>query len=490
MEPGSRLLDRKGMFALSYAASFIGSKFIGFSSGYALDDYTVLSGEHPQGLLDFFLSQGRYTNGLLDLLLMASDLKMTNFSVVALLATLVFSLLFYMTVFAPRSNQRPSLVVAVAALLGAHSYYTEYVTFRQSALPMSIMFAMLWIGAVQYRLAVFDRNRTALRLLGALAAAVIAMGANQLALCLAGIAVLYMHMTESVTSQQAPSAAFKGTVRALVVTAAVGLALVVSNLAVAGAARSIAGVSKDTRATLISTSQLSERVDQLAELMPTLLVKAEPIASRPAKLLLLLSALVLLIPFNRKQLQDTWVALVFATTAWVIALLPHIVSGTWWPVPRTFIAIPMVFAGTICLLSQDRGWRAALSAALALSAAVLFCASSNAALLNQQRVNRWDISQAQAIATHVVERFPQNKGKMAIVGGKWAYPSAPGAVQGDMNVSALSVGWAIDPLFDEATGINLTVRSAPELSGECAGKAPFPSEEGTFAKGDEVIVCL
>ncbi|MFE0502229.1 hypothetical protein ACFW0P_15770 [Lysobacter soli] len=476
------------MFVLSYTVAFLGSKFVGLSSGYALDDYSVVSGDNPHGLAAFFLSQGRYTNAALDVLLRASDLNMTNFSVLALFASLIFSALFYVSTFTPRPTQRPALVVAAAALLGAHSYYTEYVTFRQSALPMSVMFAMLWIGVKQYRIAVLDGNKPVPRLLGALAAGIVAMGANQLALCFAAIAVLYVHLAES--ASQTPYARLRSMMRALALTAAAGATLAAGNLLVAGAARSMADVPKDPRAALISASKLQERSQQLAEFMPKLLFQAEPIASAPAKILALLSVLLLLVPLSRRQLPDTCVALVFAVAALAIALLPHMLSGTWWPVPRTLIAIPMVFAGIISLLSDRDRWRAGVSAGLAIGAAVLFCAHSNAVLLNQQRVNRWDVAQAQAIANRAAEHFPDNKGKFAIVGGSWAYAVAPRAAQGDMNVSALSVGWAIDPLFDEATGMNLQVRAAPDLAEACAGRRPFPSDDGMLAHGDEIIVCL
>ena len=62
--------------------------------------------------------------------------------------------------------------------------------------------------------------------------------------------------------------------------------------------------------------------------------------------------------------------------------------------------------------------------------------------------------------------------------------------QGDMNLSAMSIGWAIDPLFDEATGVKLKVRAAPEFAAECSGKNKFPAGESMIEKNDEVAVFL
>lgn len=484
-------LSRPALFAIAYISAFFSSKFLGLSVGYALDDYAVT---HPgsEGLASFFLSQGRYTNAALDAILQASQLNMTSFSVVAFIATLILSTIFYLEVFSPRQSTRPAIVISMAALLGAHSYYTEYVTFRQSALPMSVMFAMLVIAARQYRIALSGGDRRALRLTTALGAGVIAMGANQLALCYAAIGVLYMHLS-SITDQHSSAttrAQVSLVIKALVATMAIGLALTAGNFVLAKIIRVMADVDANGRATLVSLEQVPERARQLLELMPTLLIKAEPIASSPAKALVLLSILVALIPLSKRRLHISLVALVFALAGWAIALLPHIVSGTWWPVPRTLVAVPMVLAGILGLSSNMGRWQAGATAGLALAAAVLFCAHSNAVLLNQQRINRWDISQAQEIAYRVAERYPQNHSKIAIVGGKWAYGVAPLAVQGDMNISALSIGWAIDPLFDEATGTDLNVRAAPELAETCTGKPPFPAVESTAEIEGEIVVCL
>ncbi len=484
-------LSRPALFALAYASAFLGSKYLGLSTGYALDDYAV-SHTSPEGLAGFFLSQGRYTNAVLDTILRASDLNMTSFSVIAFIATLIFSTLFYLAVFKPDSRQQPSTIAAAAALLGAHSYYTEYITFRQSALPMSVMFAMLWVAIGQYRIAMFTADGRTVRLAVAAAAGVIAMGANQLALCYAAIAVLYMHLAVPMAGLREGSAAplLPQVSKAVALTAACGFVLSAGNLLAAMIGRIVGHVGTDGRAALVSAGQLPERAAQLMELMPRLLIKAEPIAATPAKVLLLLSVLLALLPFGRAYVRGRLLVLLFAATAWGIALLPHVVSGTWWPVPRTLVAIPMVFAGVLVLCSHAGQLQLRVSAGLALAAAVLFCAHSNAILINQQRVNRWDIAQAQDIASRVAERFPQKHAKLAIVGGKWSYAVAPQAAQGDMNLSALSVGWAIDPLFDEATGIDLSVRSAPELAETCAGKPVFPSPESTIEAADEIIVCL
>ena len=145
------------------------------------------------------------------------------------IATLIFSALFYLNTLAPRYEHKLASIVAVASLLGAHSYYTEYVTFRQSALPMSVMFAMLWIAATQYRQAIFAKDRRTFRLSLALVAGTIAMGANQLALCFAAIAVLYMHLSytlyDHLPESKSPIVNFKALAQPILVTALAGATL-------------------------------------------------------------------------------------------------------------------------------------------------------------------------------------------------------------------------------------------------------------------------
>lgn len=226
--------------------------------------------------------------------------------------------------------------------------------------------------------------------------------------------------------------------------------------------------------------------------MATVLVESEPVASSTAKILLLLAVLLALVPACSQQRRASAVAVLFAAAASAIAFLPHAVSSTWWPVPRTLIAVPLVFAGILSLTANEltNRWKSGIIAGLTLASALLFCAHSNAILTNQQRVNRWDIAQAQAITIYVAEKYPDHQRKIAIVGGRWAYDIAPSAAQGDMNISAFSVGWAIDPMFDEATGINMDVRTAPEYIEICADKPRFPSADSTISLEAEVIVCL
>lgn len=488
------MVSRRALFVISYAVAFLCSKYLGLVTGYALDDYSIVSKAQPDGFFDFFLSQGRYTNAALDALLRASNLTMTDFSVISFIATLIFSALFYLNTLAPRYEHKLASIVAVASLLGAHSYYTEYVTFRQSALPMSVMFAMLWIAATQYRQAIFAKDRRTFRLSLALVAGTIAMGANQLALCFAAIAVLYMHLSytlyDHLPESKSPIVNFKALAQPILVTALAGATLTATNLLVSVAARSIAGVAPNDRASLIALSELPARGQQLLDLIPQLVITQEPIASTPAKLMILLSLATLLVPTSRRQLKYSAVALTFLFVACCIALFPPFFAGVWWPVPRTLIAIPFALVGTMALSDQKNHWKTGLAAAFALIASILFAAHSNAALSNQQRLNRWDMAQAQEITYRVAGRFPMNQGKIAIVGGAWSYPLTPGMPQGDMNLSAMSIGWAIDPLFDEATGVNLKVRAAPEFAAECSGKNKFPADESMIEKNDEVAVCL
>ena len=115
---------------------------------------------------------------------------------------------------------------------------------------------------------------------------------------------LYDHLPES----KSPIVNFKALAQPILVTALAGATLTATNLLVSVAARSIAGVAPNDRASLIALSELPARGQQLLDLIPQLVITQEPIASTPAKLMILLSLATLLVPTSRRQLKYSAVA--------------------------------------------------------------------------------------------------------------------------------------------------------------------------------------
>ncbi len=482
------------LFLLSYCTAFSLSKYLGLLPGYAIDDYHIISRQHEGEQIGFFLSQGRYGSALVDFLLQGSALNMMSFSVISLIASMVFSALFFTTVIAPRNDSPKIALASIAAVLGAHSYYSEYVTFRQSALPMSLMFTFIWLAALAYRKCVFgERQNRWKQAIIAVVAGSAAMGFNQLAVCYCATAVLYLHLRAQTNDPASRSIGRNVSMllRGTALSVTTGATLIAANMLISASLRGLLEIPVDARATIIATSQLDERAHQIAALIPKLLYSGEVIASPIAKLTLLGGILVLLVPLTSREINRSCLAAYFLMLGTAITLVPVALSSTWWPVPRSLICFPFVLAGGASLLATaEKHKRLYVSTALFVTSALLFSAHSNTALLNQQRLNRWDIAQAQAIALRAAAQFPDSSMRIAITDAHWYHPLAPGIAQGDMNTSAMAIGWAVDSLFDESTGRDLNVRSAPELTHMCKNRQPFPAQDSMQENKGEVVVCM
>lgn len=160
--------------------------------------------------------------------------------------------------------------------------------------------------------------------------------------------------------------------------------------------------------------------------------------------------------------------------------------------PRTLIAVPFAFAFLVCALgSQCGGRQIVLSSALLLFASTLLAGKSNEILTNQQRLNRWDMLLARDVI-HTVgqERVIDATTPILIHRARWAHQIDPMMAVGDMNVSAMNVGWAINALFEEASGRRLNVRLATAGDEVCVEAPAFPQEGSIRVRDGEVHVCL
>lgn len=489
----TRSLSAGVAFLASYIGFFLASKMIGFTPGYGLDDYGIIRRGAGESLVDFFVSQGRYGSALMDVVLHASNLTMASFSTIGLAATIVFSGLFFKDALDLPKTSSPVLAVGLGALLGSHPYYAEYVSFRQAALPMSAMFLGLWAALRLYRLALQDEARV-FNLLASLFAATLAMGFNQLAVSYMAIAVLCVHMQRlqraHVPSGSGRLAGNGSWMEPIIKAMLTGAVLIASSAIVAKITMLALGLEPTQRAELIGTDMLGQRSGELLELLPVLWAESETVAGWPAKVIALSAFIGLLASCLRGARRAAWLSLATFLAATAAALIPTAASTVWWPVPRTLIAVPFALAAAVAVLSVYGGRMASLAGVLLIASAAVFSAHSTQILSNQQRLNRWDQMQARDISQMAVEKFSGHAAKLAIVDSNWGHDVARGIAQGDLNISALSVAWALDPLFDEATGRDQSVRLAPELSEFCSTSPKYPEPASLHLENDEVVVCM
>lgn len=491
MSLGEARFDRKTTaywFIFAYVVSFILSKYYGLLPAYALDDYTIVSGVGADSLPIQFLSQGRFSFALIQYLLVASHLTMLDLQTIALIGMALFGGLMFSIALPIFEEDSRYLVTCVALMLGTQPYLAEYVSFRQAALPMAIMYLALWLSFRSYRTWKRDVKRNRIHPILAIVLAVLAIGTNQLALSFFCMGIVYIEAREILAI---PGRFKKYWWKPFIVAAIAGAITSFFYFLSAYFAREVFVVGTNDRATLLAESGIPQRIAQLGELFLHITVANEPIVSSQSKLLLLLGiAALLLLALVARFWQAVYAMLVFCI-AICLALFPIAISSVWWPAPRTLIAVPFAFAGTILILQGKdmRRWIVPVTMPIVL-ASLLFAGHSNAVLANQLRINRWDLSTARAIYIAASERFPEAKGGIVLDNPRWAYPAAPNAADMDLNVSALSIGWAVKPLFREATGRIIDVQISTRFNADCAKVGVFPSRDAIFQYKDEVVVCM
>lgn len=196
-----------------------------------------------------------------------------------------------------------------------------------------------------------------------------------------------------------------------------------------------------------------------------------------------------------RRLVEIVAMIALVALALLAAIGVTVVGRTVWLVPRTLSAYALV-SGAVLMLGWrvSGGWaRAALALALVLLT-VSFIGRDNNIFYDQRRVNLWDVQQANRIIGRL-EALPgfSSVRTLAMVGGSWGRPVALSTTVGDMNVSAIGVGWTQLPLIEQATGYRFAAPNPAERAEAeryCDGVASWPAPEASIVRADLAIVCL
>lgn len=472
-------------FAISFFLFFIASKSLGLTLGYALDDYATL-GSVKGHMQAFLISQGRFTFALLQSVMDLSDLKQPELAGLGFFLS-AGGLMFVCWVTLSRWLQKDlMLALAVGALLGAHSFFAEYVSFRQSLFPMGVCFVLI-AGAT--KLLAQDVPVKISRLLLAAGLAAMASGINQLAMAFFCIAVLGISLQKSIHLP-----AFHAMLLAVKSSALIGSVASIFYLVIYGVATRIVAVGNNSRMSILGFDDIPERSGDVAVLLTNIFSGNHPLVGPIAAICTAIAILALSIRASTRL--DEWMRVltsgIVLVLAIAIALLPTSISGEWWPMPRTLIALPLAVALGIAILSIGAS-RFQLYAAIAalFIASVIFSGKSGALLLDQQRLNRWDIGLARDVIQKISEtRQVDASTPILIHRAKWAHEIDQSMPIGDANTSALSVGWAVDALFEEATGRRLNVKLGVQGDMVCDKSPSFPNS-GSIHQVDGVVhVCF
>lgn len=480
-------------FIAAFLVSFFATKFQGFQYGNAIDDYFNRFAD-LDGAINFVMSQGRFTWAAFLKVAQISGLNQMDFIGVGMLSLGLAIAFYFWVVFRRFFNILPIfLAVAVALVLGAHPYMTEYVSFRITLVPMAIMMSLCGLSII-----LFEKTLSTKKwywLISAVLAAGFAIGANQLAVSFISIGAIFVQLgrCHEELCDRNDAIAWPILIR-MVVRAAIFTLLSVITFFVLWKLLQVGlggGAGSDQRATIIGASEIPKRLGEVKDLLILSLFKNENFFSSLSKMLILaaISAVAIGAAINRN-----WKSVAISAILLVIAILlsigPVSAAAVWWPVPRTLIAIPFGLAGIIVMLGTGATRTAqSLAAGILVFAAMVLGAHSTRILLDQQRLNRWDAATAMRIVEKVETSAPEAR-KLALVNPAYTYDIGQSLPTGDMNVSALSVPYAVDPLFEEVTGKQKEVRLAPELANECLTKPKFPKEGSVYLKSDEAVICM
>jgi len=472
-------------FAASFFLLFLASKSLGLTMGYALDDYATLISDKGQ-MQGFFVSQGRFTFALMQSVMDLSDLKQPQLAGLGFFLSAGGLLLISWVTLAKWLEKDIWLAVAVGALLGAHPFFAEYVSFRQSLFPMGVCF-FLTVGAIF--LIAQNERATKANLVAACALAAMASGINQIAMEFFCLAVLGISLQKS--THLPPFRALLLAIRNTVLAGAVACAFY---LAFSAFAIRMAAVAPDARTSMLGVSDIGARFGDIATLLAAIFAGSHPLIGPVAAMCTAIAVLVVCV--RASTAYEPWMQVasggIVIALGLVFTLLPPSLSGVWWPVPRTLIMLPLAVALGIAILSfgASRVQVRVTSVALLIAVAI-FSGKSGWLLENQQRLNRWDIGLARDIVIKISEiKQIDASTPILIHRAKWTYETDPSMPLGDANLSALTSRWAIDPLFEEASGRRLNVTSGAEGDKTCDKSPSFPNSGSIHEVDGALHVCL
>lgn len=209
---------------------------------------------------------------------------------------------------------------------------------------------------------------------------------------------------------------------------------------------------------LLELSNLDQRVQEILNLPSYLIIQSEPVLPFVVKILITLLAFSILIFAFAKKLSFGIIMSLLGLSIFAISISIISVSGVWWLVPRVLMGTSFAFMAFL-----TAGVKLIPKSLLKPTAFLLIFISGSLTLLSNQilsdqfRMNRWDLSTANAIFQEAKLLGAEPNQEFVLVMPPWKHPMGVKTIQGDLNISALSVNYAVPGLFKEATGRNVNV---------------------------------
>lgn len=464
---------------------FIASKVEGLSLGYGLDDYyTIANGN--DSLSNFFYSQGRFTFAVMHNIFSAMGLAQPEVATIGFfLAAFGLSAVAWLTLGA-WLRSRPLVAVATGSVLGAHPFFSEYVTFRQSLFPMGVCLVLVACALYVYR---SSETLNPLRSTVVASIVAVAAGVNQIALSFFCIAIL-----GAALHRNAHRSPLRAIVEAVKTTFVLGLISSLIYFAIFSLTTTFVGLAPDSRTSVLGLGDFNGRIRELARLVVGVFTGTHSLGS-PVIAVLVVVALIIIILGQRDWhtlKRSLFLGGTVGSIGAVLALLPLAIAADWHPVPRTLVALPLGLALAFVVLTRGLEGRSVMISGWALVvAATLLSGISSALLTDQHRLNRWDISLAREVINGISHDNVVGPNTTVVLHvSKIPHAKSQSMSIGDANLSAFAVPWAVDALFEEANGRELNVMLGDANESSCTLLGDFPHRSSIFRKNNELHVCL
>lgn len=478
--------------------------------GEAIDDYVYASGLGSGGLNAYF-GQGRFLQGLIVGAIDSFGVNLNDLYLVFGLLALILQAIVVVAMLRFFGLADVRRVGLAAAIMVAHPYSTEILTFRVALPAYCVMLAVLVLV-----LEIVARKPTAwsTRFL-AFALTLAALFTYQTILNYLLVAVIFAWLAGQIARNTSTDSSISGVdpggylVRArtllfITVSAPVAFALVL------GMAEHFQWlVVTDQRARLIAPGSIVARFGEVVATLQTMFWTGEPVMPRWVKALaaalIAMSVLAIVAApvrgarfgsrlWNRAMILFAMVLLVPLSIGMIIPF------QAWWPVPRvlahTAFIVGLLFAladKVVFGIWSERWYGLAQTAGRGVLL-IAFLFIDNQIFADQQKINEWDRALATRLLTRMetLPRFTEAK-FLHVHGGSWGYPAGLRTAQGDMNISATSPAWSKIAMIVFASGYRFEQALGDrKITGEryCESVSPWPASESVTIDGDLAIICL
>jgi len=473
--------------------------------GSAIDDYLFMSGI-SSGDLWFTFSQGRYIMAATFWLVDSIGANINDMYFSLGIVTLFLQAAFVVSILRFVGMEDSPAAGLVGAIMIAHPYLTEILTFRM-ALPgycVALIFSIIGLEMVTKSPATW-RTR-AFSLLATFAMLL----TYQSFLNYFAVAIIFAFIYGQVLhNKNGQSLATNNVYRERAITLTLISAISAIAFLITIWLTKVLGLTALTeKANILAFDKIPERIAQISSSLVSIYWSAEPVFSGWLKTLVALMLVISVVIIFRHLLTDkrkeNFISNVLFTFLAFLLLIPVSLGvivpfGNWSPVPRV-IAHVAIIIGLIFLVAdacmQDSGSRF-LKSTIFLSRIIVlvgFVFLSNQILADQQRINQWDKMMANRIISRL-EMHPNfsNVKYVHINGGSWDFPAKLRTIQGDMNISAFFPAWSKVPLLSEVSGYRFEKATGSKATvGEtyCKGRQPWPHAESITVDNDLAIICL